>query len=98
MRTDVVFDMYREVSIKNVERMKRVSTSDSVQYKIILPAYTVNSWDKLLSVTANKPEIVKFLVTVEDRQIQRQVRQPYHVHNHQRTVLAAGQENVRTSS
>ena len=60
---DVVFDVYREVSIKNVERLKIVSTSDGVQYKNILPAYTVKSWNKLLSVTANKPEIVKFLVS-----------------------------------
>jgi len=62
-RVDVVFDVYREVSIKNVERSKRVSTSDGVQYKNILPAYTVKSWNKLLSVTSNKPEIVKFLVS-----------------------------------
>jgi len=47
---DVVLDMYREVSIKNVERLKRMATSNGVQYK-------------LLSVTANKPEIVKFLVS-----------------------------------
>ena len=46
---DVVFDMYREVSIKNVERLKRVVTFNDVQYK-------------LLSVPANTPEIVKFLV------------------------------------
>ena len=46
----VVLNMYREVSIKNVERLKRMATSNGVQYK-------------LLSVTANKPEIVKFLVS-----------------------------------
>lgn len=63
MRIDVLFDMYHEVSIKNVERIKRVSTSDGVQYKNILPAYTVKSCNKLLSVTGNKPEIVKFLVS-----------------------------------
>ena len=62
-RVDVVFDVYREVSIKNVETLKRVSTSDGVYYKDILPAYTVKSWNKLLSVTPNKPEIVKFLVS-----------------------------------
>jgi len=62
-RVDVVLDVYHEVSIKNVERLKRVSTSDGVQYKNILPAYTVKSWNKLLSVTANKPEIVKFVVS-----------------------------------
>ena len=57
-----MFDVYREVSIKNVERLKRVSTFDGVHYKNILSAYTVKSWNKLLSITANKPEIVKFLV------------------------------------
>lgn len=36
--------------------------SDDVQYKNILPAYRVKSLNKLLSVAANKPEIVKFLV------------------------------------
>ena len=59
----VVFDVYRELSIKNVERLKRVSTSDGVHYKNLLPAYKVKSWNKVLSVTANKPEIVKFLVS-----------------------------------
>ena len=62
-RVDVVLDVYREVLIKNVERLKRVSTSDSVHYMNILSAYKVKSWNKLLSVTANKPEIVKFLVS-----------------------------------
>ena len=62
-RVDVVFDVYREVSIKNVERLKRVSSSDGVKCKNILPAYTVKSWNKLLGVTANKSEIVKFLVS-----------------------------------
>ena len=58
-RVDIVFDVYREVSIKNVDSLKRVSTRDDVRYKNILPTYTVKSWNKLLSVTANKPEIVK---------------------------------------
>ena len=30
---DVVFDVYRDVSIKNVERSKRVSVSDGIKYK-----------------------------------------------------------------
>ena len=37
---------------------------DGVHYKKILPAYTVKSWNKLLSVDiANKIGIVKFLVS-----------------------------------
>ena len=48
---DVVFNVYREVSIKNVERLKIVSTSDVVQYKKRLPAYTVKSQNKLSVIT-----------------------------------------------
>ena len=62
-RVEVVFNVYREVSINNVERSKRVSTSDGVHYKNIFPAYTVKYWSKLLSVTTNKHEIVKFFVS-----------------------------------
>ena len=40
-----------------------MSTSDGVQYKNILPAHTVKSCNKLLSVTTNKPEIAKFFVS-----------------------------------
>lgn len=43
--------------------LKRVSTSDGVHYKNIPSANTVKLWNKLLSVTANKPEIFKFLVS-----------------------------------
>lgn len=55
----------RGIDHKNVKRLKRVFTSDGVQYKNILPAYTVKSCrnKKLLSITANKPEIDKFLVS-----------------------------------
>ena len=58
----MAFDVYCEVSIKNVERLKRMSSSDGVQYKKILPACTMKSWSKLFSVTANKRDIVKLLV------------------------------------
>ena len=51
---DVMFDVYCDVSIKNVKRCKVVSTSDGKQYKNILLAYTVKSGNKLFSVTANR--------------------------------------------
>ena len=40
---DVVLDVYREVSIKNVERLKRMSASDGAHYKNKLPTCTVKS-------------------------------------------------------
>ena len=60
----MAFDVYREVSIKNDDRLKRMSSSDLTVYNTrkILPACTMKSWSKLFSVTANKRDIVKFLV------------------------------------
>ena len=62
-RIDVVFDTYKQISIKSVERSKRASSgSDGIKYKNILPGYKVKSWSKLLCVASNKIEIVKFLL------------------------------------
>ena len=62
-RIDVVFDIYKQISILNVERSKQAASgSDGIIYKNILPAYKVKSCSKLLSVTSNKIEIVKFLL------------------------------------
>ena len=62
-RVDVVFDVYRDVSIKNVERFKKVcKAADGVKYKNILAVYVIKSWSKFLSVSSNKTELVKFLL------------------------------------
>ena len=63
-RIDVVFDVYRDVSIKNAEkRSKQSSRQEGVRYKNILPSYQVKSWNKFLSVSLNKTEAVKFIVS-----------------------------------
>lgn len=62
-RVDVVFDIYKDMSIKNAERSKRSSAaSQGVTYRNILPGYQVKNWSSLLSVSANKTELVRFLV------------------------------------
>ena len=62
-RIDIVFDTYSDISIKNTERSKRSVCSESVKYKNILPGHPIKSWSKLLTVSSNKTELVKFLVT-----------------------------------
>ena len=58
-----MFDVYRDVSIKNVERSKKeCKVADGVKYKNILAGYVIKSWSKFLSVSSNKPELVKFLL------------------------------------
>ena len=67
-RVDVVLDVYRDVSIKNVERSKReCKAADRVKYKSILAGYGINSWSKFLSVSSNKAERVKFLLSIRVR-------------------------------
>ena len=54
-RIDVVFDIYQDKSIKNVERSKR-SSNEGVKYKNILQSFKVKSWNKVLRVSTNKTE------------------------------------------
>ena len=61
-RVDVVFDVYKDISIKNVERSKRATGPEGVTYQNILPGFQVKNWSKILSVSANKAEVVRFLV------------------------------------
>ena len=57
----VLLDVYRTLSIKNMERLRRGTSTESVQYKNILPAHPVKSWSKIMSSSKNKEETVKFL-------------------------------------
>ena len=44
-RVDILFDVFSEVSIKSVKRLKIMSSFDGdVKYKNIFPSYTVKSW------------------------------------------------------
>ena len=60
-RIDVVFDVYRRVSIKNAERLKRAT--DSVVFKQIMANQPIKQWNSFLSSSENKTELIKFLVS-----------------------------------
>ena len=62
-RTDVLFDVYCDVSLKNAERSKRSSKQESLKYKNISPSFRVKSWSKFLSVSSNKTVAVNFIVS-----------------------------------
>ena len=59
---DVVFDVYQEIRIKNAERVKRSSGSEGVSYKNIMLGYQIQKWNKFLTISSNKSELVQFLV------------------------------------
>ena len=62
-RNDFIFDCCREISIKNSERLKRNAGSEELIYRNILPTYPIESWNKGLSVSKNKTDVVTFLVS-----------------------------------
>ena len=60
-RIDIVFDNYRDISIKSTERKRRESNS-SPKLKDITPAQIVRQWKSFLSNTENKANLIAFLV------------------------------------
>ena len=62
-RSDVVFDVYCDVSLKNAGQSKRSSKQEGVRYKNMLPSFQVKSWSKFLSVSSSKKEVVKFIIS-----------------------------------
>ena len=59
-RTDVVFNVYRENSIKNVEREKRRSALGN-EFRNIQPEHKVQQWKKFLMNPKNKKAFTSFM-------------------------------------
>lgn len=59
-RIDVVFDVYKETSIKDAERVKR-GADTGIQFKNIASGHKIQQWRKLLSSPSNKTSLTKFL-------------------------------------
>ena len=60
-RVDMVFDVYREGSIKDAERINRGS-ADSTQFKNIAPGHSVQQWRTFLKGSENKKNLMQFFV------------------------------------
>ena len=62
-RIDVVFDTYRDISIKSGERERRGASSHSLEVTIHSPATPVpRQWQKYISSAKNKTNLCAFLV------------------------------------
>lgn len=60
-RIDVVFDVYREDSIKIAERANRGCTT-GIQFRNIAPGHRIQQWRKFITHSANKANLIRFLV------------------------------------
>ena len=58
-RIDVVFDVYRDCSIKNAEREKR-SLESGHEFRNIKADHKVHQWRKFLTHSKNKSLLIKF--------------------------------------
>ena len=62
-RIDVVFDVYRDVSIKNVERSARAKEEEVPTYKHISQGTKVIQWHSFLKNSSNKTHLISFMVS-----------------------------------
>jgi hypothetical protein len=60
-RIDVVFDVYRDLSIKNVERNRR--SRGQLLFKKIIATAEIKQWGSFLSSNENKNALVEFIVS-----------------------------------
>ncbi|KAL7394540.1 hypothetical protein ABVT39_027571, partial [Epinephelus coioides] len=60
-RIDVIFDVYRKMSIKDLERAKR-GTDPGIQLRSIAPGHKIYQWKKLLCSSTNKTHLIWFLL------------------------------------
>ena len=67
----MVFDVYREISIKNTERANR-GADIGIQFRNIAPGHSIQRWRKLLCSSSNKASLIKFLVNTWKQPLQRE--------------------------
>jgi hypothetical protein len=59
-RVDVVFDVYKSVTIKGTERQRR-SVGSTTTYSNLQSGHDIRQWSKFLSVSENKSQFIRFL-------------------------------------
>ena len=59
-RIDVVFDTYKDLSIKDIERSRRGNDA-TLTFNNILPGHKIKQFDKFLKSSANKMALIRFL-------------------------------------
>ena len=66
-RLDIVFDVYLDESIKNVDRHRRCS--NTLSFKKIMENQTITQWNTSLGDNKNKMELIKFLISEWGKQM-----------------------------
>ena len=60
-RIDVAFDVYRNISINNIERVEQRDSSVAPTFRNIHPNHKIQQWQQFLKGSANKRALIPFL-------------------------------------
>ena len=63
VRIDIVFDVYKDVSIKNAEWQSRSSSVEAIVYKTLFPSQVVQQWDSFKARPVNKANLIRFIAS-----------------------------------
>ena len=63
VRIDIVFDVYKDVSIKNAEWQRRSNSVEAIVYKTLFPSQVVQQWDSFKASPVNKANLISFIAS-----------------------------------
>ena len=63
VRIDIVFDVCKDVSIKNAERQSRSNSVVAIVYKTLFPRQVVQQWDSFKASPVNKANLIRFIAS-----------------------------------
>ena len=58
VRIDIMFDIYKEVPIKNAEWQSRSNSVEAIVYKTLFPNQVVQQWDSFKASLVNKANLI----------------------------------------
>ena len=63
VRIDIVFDVYKDVSIKNADWQSRSNSVEAIVYKALFPSQVVQRWDSFKASPVNKANFIRFIAS-----------------------------------
>ena len=63
VRIDIMFDVYKEVFIKNAEWQSRSNSVEAIVYKTLFPNQVVQQWDSFKASPVNKANLTMFIAS-----------------------------------
>ena len=61
--TDIVVDVYKDMSIKNTRQQKRSNSVEAIPYKTLFPSQVVQQWDSFKTSSVNKANLIRFIAS-----------------------------------